>query len=81
MHEFGPTNFRAKRANDLFKMLVPLPAAPRGPPGGPEEGRERHQHFEEIVRALRAQIFRSELLHIGFQLIVEIFESGASKSG
>ena len=37
MHEFGPKKLRAKRANDLFKMLVALPAplgAPRGPPGG-----------------------------------------------
>jgi hypothetical protein len=36
MHEFGPKNLRAKRANDLFKMMVALPAlvgAPRGPPG------------------------------------------------
>jgi hypothetical protein len=37
MHEFGPKNWRAKRANDLFKMLVTLRAplgTPRGPPGG-----------------------------------------------
>jgi hypothetical protein len=36
-HEFGPKKLRAKRANDLCKMLVKLPAhfgAPRGPPGG-----------------------------------------------
>jgi hypothetical protein len=36
-HEFGPNKLRTKRANDLFKMLVALPAilgAPRGPPGG-----------------------------------------------
>jgi hypothetical protein len=37
MHKFGPTKLRAKRANDLFKMLVSLASllgAPRGPPGG-----------------------------------------------
>jgi hypothetical protein len=36
-HLFGPKKLRAKRANDLFKMLVTLPAllgAPRGVPGG-----------------------------------------------
>jgi hypothetical protein len=36
MHGFGPKNLRAKRASNLFKMLVGLPAllgAPRGPPG------------------------------------------------
>jgi hypothetical protein len=38
MHELGPKKLRAKRTNDLCKMLVTLPAllgAPRGPPGGP----------------------------------------------
>ena len=50
----------------------------RGPPGGPEEGGERYQHFEEIVGALRAQFFRSELMHIGFLMIFEVFASGAS---
>jgi hypothetical protein len=37
MNLFGPKMLRAKRANDLFKMLATLPAplgAPRGPPGG-----------------------------------------------
>ena len=36
------------------------------PPGGPEEGGERYQHFAEIVGALRAQIFRSELMRVVF---------------
>jgi hypothetical protein len=40
---------------------------PRGPPGSPEEGGEHYLHFEEIVGARRAQFFRSELMHIGFQ--------------
>jgi hypothetical protein len=54
---------------------------PWGPPGGPEENGERYQHFEEIVGALRAQIFRSELMRMGFQWIFEVFASVASKSG
>jgi hypothetical protein len=48
---------------------------------GPEENGERHQHVEEIVGALRAQFFRPEVIHIGFQRIVDVFASGASKSG
>jgi hypothetical protein len=41
----------------------------RGPPKGPEEGTERYQHFEEIVGALRVQIFRAELMHnYGFSM-------------
>jgi hypothetical protein len=34
-------------------------------PGGPEGGGGRYQHFAEIVGALRAQNFRSEIVHIG----------------
>ena len=54
---------------------------PGGPPGGPEESGERYQNFEEIVGALRAQIFQSELMHIRFQWILEVFASEAAKSG
>jgi hypothetical protein len=50
-------------------------------PGGPEEGGKRYQHFEEIVGALRVQFFRSEFMHSVFLMIVEVFASGASKSG
>jgi hypothetical protein len=45
------------------RVLRNLPA---GAPRGPEEGGDRYQHFEEIVGALRAQFFRSELMRIGF---------------
>ena len=51
------------------------------PPRGPEEGGERYQHFEEIVCALRAQIFRSELMHIGFQWILEVSRIGSLEIG
>ena len=54
---------------------------PGGPLGAPRKTGGRYQHFEEIVGALRAQIFRSEKMHIVFQRIFEVFASGASKSG
>ena len=60
---------------------VNKPPPPGGPRGGPEEGGERYQHFEEIVGALRAQIFRSELTHTVFQRFFDVFASDASKSG
>ena len=41
----------------------------------------RYQHFEEIVGALRAQIFRSEFMHVIFQWLLHVFASGTSKSG
>ena len=48
---------------------------------GPEEGGERYQHFEEIVGALRAQIFRSELMHLGFQWILVVAWVGSLEIG
>ena len=55
---------------------------PRGPfGGGPEGGGERYQHFEEIVGALRTQIFRSEFMHIGFQLILVVSWVGSLEIG
>jgi hypothetical protein len=45
---------------------------PGGPRGGPEEGGGRYQHFAEIVGALRAQVLRSESMHIGFHMILEV---------
>ena len=54
---------------------------PGGPRGGPEENGERDQHFAEIVGALRAQFFRSELMHMFFQQILEVSLVGTSKSG
>jgi hypothetical protein len=63
-------------------VLINLaPGGPPGAPRGPKENAERYQHFEEIVGALRAQIFRSELMHIVFERMFEDFASGASKSG
>jgi hypothetical protein len=55
--------------------------SPRGTPGAPEEGGERYRHFEEIAGALRAQIFGSELMHIGFQRILEVSRVGSLEIG
>jgi hypothetical protein len=65
----------------VIKARVFTNLPPGAPEGGPEEGGGRYQHFEEIVGALRAQFFRSELMHVVFQLFFEVFASGASKSG
>ena len=51
------------------RVLINLPP---GAPGGPREGGECYQHFEEIVGALRAHFFRSELMHMGFHMILVV---------
>jgi hypothetical protein len=84
------TSFVRHLVNSLFLqpcLSEEVACAPQKnlPPGGPREAQrgaeERYQHFAEVVGALRAQIFRSELMHIVFLLIFEVLASGASKSG
>ena len=54
---------------------------PGGAPGGPEEGGERYQHFEEIAGALRARIFQPEIMHAGFQWILVVSWVGSLEIG
>jgi hypothetical protein len=54
---------------------------PGGPRGDPEEGGKRYQHVQEIVGALRAQFFRSEFMHIGFQWILDVSRIGSLEIG
>ena len=54
---------------------------PGGPRGAPRRAGERYQHFEEIVGALRAQIFRSEFMHIGFQWLLVVSRVGSLEIG
>jgi hypothetical protein len=74
---FSPKNVSDTSDLRLIKARVLI----KLPPGGPEEGGERYQQFEEIVGALPAQIFRSESMRMVFLMIFEIFASGTSKSG
>jgi hypothetical protein len=60
---FGPPKCDFTRDLRLVKARVLINLPPRAP-GGPEEGAEHYQHFEEIVGALRAQFFRSEFMFL-----------------